>query len=338
MSEFKDMLSVINGEGGSEKSLASYASNQEETNSPRIVEPAQQETRPQFNIDNSLMDSNQKALAPFNVDLFAKEVWKKSETKGRAYSKLTQNISGYDIAHNCICNVVYKLLNTPVKSFASKWLPIAMRGCIGTAIHDFIQNTSDQFTELEPSLKIPSIRFSGRLDGLIGNNVLIEIKSCTYNDYRKIIKKQAPRNEDFYQCIVYKYILENYLHEAQTAKVKRRTQPPALDKYEIDTIQFIYIAHDLLASDVEDFGEMLERIKQLKRTLNSRSNSFFFMSALTINLTEEVAKPYIDFVHDKIARINWYVNNNKIPGADDPYVNKKCFFCLYNKICQISKK
>jgi CRISPR/Cas system-associated exonuclease Cas4 (RecB family) len=329
------MLGLIN-DGDETKQLASFASKQGEINSPLKIEPNKEENCPQFNINNDLIDENQKALSPFNVDLFAKEVWKKSDEKGRTYSKLTQNISGYDIAHNCIAMVVYKLLNTPIKSFASKWLPIMMRGVIGTAIHDFIQGTSNQFTELEPTLKVPSIRYSGRLDALIGNNILVEIKSCTYSDYSKIIKKQKPRNEDFYQCMTYKYILENHLNEAKTADVKRRTQPPALDVYDIDTIQLIYIAHDLSASDVEDFGLMLKKIKQIKKTLNSKSNSFFFMTTLTINLTEEISKPYIDFVHDKINRINWYVKNNKIPGSDDPYVNKKCFFCLYKDICQIS--
>ena len=333
MSEFKDMLKIINGEN--EKQVASSASYVGETNSPLEIEKVKEENCPQFNINNNLVDENQKALSPFNIDLFAKEVWKKSNSKGKAYSKLTQSISGYDIAHNCIASVVYKLLNTPVKSFAAKWLPIMMRGVIGTAIHDFIQGTSNQFTELEPTLKVPSIRYSGRLDALIGNNILVEIKSCTYADYIKIIKNQKPRIEDFYQCMTYKYILEHYLHEAKTAVVKRRTQPPVLDVYNIDTIQLIYIAHDLSASDVEDFGLMLEKIKQIKKSLNSKSNSFFFMTTLTINLTPEIAEPYIKFVEDKIKRINWYVDNNKIPGPDDPYVNKKCFFCLYKDICKI---
>ncbi len=336
MSEFKDMIKIINNDS-TEKSLASLASGVENSSEATNKQPAPiQENSPQFNIDNNLIDANQKALAPFNVELFTKEVAKKSDGKGRAYAQLTQNISGYDIASKCIADVVFKLQNTPVQSFASKWLPIAMRGTIGTAIHDFIQGTSDQFTELEPSLKIPSIRFSGRLDGLIGNNVLVEIKSCTYADYAKIIKSRSPRMADFYQCMTYKYILENYLEEAQTANVKRRTQPPALDKYNIDTLQFIYVCHEILASDIEDFGQMLKNIKHIKKSLNSKSNSFFFMTALTVNLTDEVSKPYIDFIHDKIKRINWYLTNNKQPTADDPYVDtKKCFFCLYDKICHL---
>jgi len=98
-----------------------------------------------------------------------------------------------------------------VKSFADKWLPILLRSTIGTAIHEFIQSNTNQFTEGEVSLKIPSIKFSGRLDNLIGPNILIEIKSCTYADYEKIIRTRKPRVSDFYQAIVYKYILENIL-------------------------------------------------------------------------------------------------------------------------------
>jgi len=62
-----------------------------------------------------------------------------------------------------------------------------MRSTIGTAIHDFVQSNTNQFTESEVSLKIPSIKFSGRLDNLIGPNILVEIKSCTYSDYEKLL-------------------------------------------------------------------------------------------------------------------------------------------------------
>ncbi len=92
------------------------------------------------------------------------------------------------------------------------------------------------------------------MDNLNGNNVLVEIKSCTHTDYAKIIRTQRPRQADFYQTIAYKYILENHLKEAKNPGVKTRTGTPKLDKYDIDTIQFIYLAHDITASDVEDFG------------------------------------------------------------------------------------
>jgi len=252
LSDFKDMINIINGDN-IEKSLASDASGVENS-SEAINEQSLtiEKNSPQFN--NNLIDENQKALSPFNVELFTKEVAKKSDNKGRAYAKLTQNISGYDIASKCIADVVFKLQNTPVKSFA----------------------------------------------------------------------------------MTYKYILENYLKEAQTANVKRRTQPPILEHYKIDTLQFIYVCHEILASDIEDFGQMLNNIKHIKKSLNSKSNSFFFMTALTVNLTDEISKPYIDFIHDKIKRINWYLSNNKQPTSDDPYVDtKKCFFCLYNDICHL---
>jgi len=52
--------------------------------------------------------------------------------------------------------------------------------------------------------------------------------------------RQKPRKEDFYQMVVYKYILENFLKEAQAQPLKTkecpagtRTPPPQLDNYDI---------------------------------------------------------------------------------------------------------
>lgn len=272
----------------------------------------------------------------FNVETFTKELYEKSAIKNQLYKEAVQNISAYDISSGCIREVVYKLMNTPVESFADAWLPILMRSTIGTAIHDFIQNNTNQFTEREVSLKIPSIRFSGRLDNLIGPNNLIEIKSCPYSDYEKIIKTRKPRVNDFYQAMTYKYILENYLAEAKDPKIKVRkgTQKPKFDKYEINTVQFIYVAHDVTATDVDSFAEILERIKQLKRLLNSKSNSFFFITTMSVGTTNEIAKPFLDYVQHKIKSINDYMDKQQLPPLDDVYVDtKKCFFCTYRRIC-----
>jgi uncharacterized membrane-anchored protein YjiN (DUF445 family) len=218
--------------------------------------------------------------SPFNIDVFTKELYEKSAVKNQLYREAIQNISAYDISSGCIREIIYKLNNTPVESFADRWLPILMRSTIGTAIHEFIQNNTNQFTEREVSLKIPSIRFSGRLDNLIGPNMLIEIKSCPYSDYEKIISTRKPRVNDFYQSMAYKYILENHLDEARdpNIKVRQGTQKPKFDKYDIKTVQFIYVAHDVTATDVDSFAEILQRIKDLKRLLNSKSNSFFFIT------------------------------------------------------------
>ncbi len=38
----------------------------------------------------------------------------------------------------------------------------------------------------------------------------------------------------------------------------------------------------------------------------------------------------------KYKKINWYIDNNKIPKLGDEFVDaKKCFFCLYADQCPI---
>lgn len=273
-------------------------------------------------------------VTPFDIGLFSKELYNKSSEKNKIYRIMSNSITSYDLASNCIREVVFRLKNTPVESFADKWLPIMMRSVLGNAIHEFIQNNSSQFTEKEVSIKVPSLRFSGRIDCLIGSSILVEIKSCTYSDYMKIINSRQPRLSDFYQAVCYKYFLENYLHEIKNSDVQIRTVRPALDKYYIKQIQFIYVAHDVTASDVESLDEILQRIKELKKLLNSRSNSFFFISSLVIDATEDVVLPYVNYIKDKLTRINYYLDNDIIPTKDDPYIDtSKCYFCLYSKLC-----
>ena len=276
---------------------------------------------------------------PFDIGLFLDELYDNSEKKNREYNlKFAKNINAYDLTTNCIGQVIYKLQKTPVRSFADKWLPILMRGVIGNAVHDFIQSNTKQFTELERVLKVPSIRFSGRLDGLVGWNVLSEIKSCPYSDYRKIIKTQKPRASDFFQVIIYRYMLHHYLEEIQSLKLRKKAsyKPPSLKKYNINKIQFIYVAHDLVADDTEDFSVALKKIAMLKKQLTSRTNKFFFITSLVIDINDEIAKPFEDRMLGKLKRINEYVETNRFPTINDPYVDKtKCFFCLYKEICQI---
>jgi len=277
--------------------------------------------------------------SPFNIDVFIRELFEKSEQKNQLYHEVAQNINAYDIASGCIRNIFYKLTNTPVESFADKWLPILLRSTIGTAIHEFIQSNTNQFTEGEVSLKIPSIRFSGRLDNLIGPNILIEIKSCTYSDYEKIIRTRKPRISDFCQAIVYKYILEKYINEARdpSIQIRKGTNKPKLENYDIQTIQFIYVAHDVTATDVDSFSEVLNRIKNLKKLLNSKSNSFFFITTLVIDTTNDITDKYLEYVENKIKYINYYVDNQILPPAEDPFIDKSaCFFCLYSRgVCDI---
>jgi len=335
LTEFNDLMKMLDV---SAISSASPIKNQEliieDGPSSDIVFPKSEQEEQYQILPNALAQNYE----PFNIDGFIKELYDRSATKNQLYRDATQNISAYDISSGCIKEVVYKLMNTPVESFADKWLPILLRSTLGTAVHEFIQNNTNQFTEREVSLKLPSIRFSIRLDNLIGQNILVEIKSCPYADYEKIIKTRKPRVADFYQAMSYKYALETHLTEAKDPRIKirRGSSKPKFDKYDIQKIQFIYVAHDITATDVDTFGEILERIKQLKRVLNSKSNSFFFMTTLVVNLTEEISKPYLEYVESKIKHINYYIDNNKLPDESDPYIDKsKCYFCMYSKMCDI---
>lgn len=274
----------------------------------------------------------------FDINLFGRELQEKSENKNQIYRELAQNINAYDLATNCIGDIIFKLTNTPVESFADKWLPIILRSMLGNAVHNFIQDNTNQFTEREVSVKVPSIRFSGRLDNMIGPNILVEIKSLPYSEYEKVITTHQPRVADFYQTVTYKYILENHLEEARNPGVKTRTNTPALDKYDIKQFQYIYVAHDVTATDVESFAEIVKRIKELKRVLKSKSNTFFFMTTLVVDINDELANPYVNYIKNKLEKINWYLNNGKFPSKSDEYVDtSKCFFCLYKRICQLCK-
>lgn len=287
--------------------------------------------------ENKINVPDNDDITLFDLHKFGNELKTHSEIKNKRYIDNVENISAYDIAVNCIRNVVYKLRSTPIKSYADKWLPLSMRSTIGTAIHNYLQSYSSQFTEQEVSLKIPSIRFSGRLDCLINNNVLVEIKSVPFKDYQTIIKKQTPRVNDFYQCMVYKYILENYLSEAKDEKIKIRegTVKPKYDVYDIKYMQFIYVAHDLIASDTEDISESVKMLTALKQSLNSKKNPFYFISALNINTNS--CDQYLEYIKTKIQHINYYMDTNKLPPENDPFIDKKCFFCLYNNTCNIKK-
>jgi hypothetical protein len=322
--EFSDVVKIISGEN--DDNIASKISG----NQPPVKHDEPIEVEEKIIVDERRM--------PFDVATFAREVADKSENKNRVYAQVASNINAYDVSDNCIRKIVYKLLKTPVQSFGDKWLPVLFRATLGSACHDFIQGISKQFTESEISLKIPSIRFSGRLDNLIGNNVLVEIKSCTFEDYNKIIKNQRPRVSDFNQVMTYKYILENHLEEAKDKSIKVRSNKPSLDKYKIDTIQFLYLAHDLTTSDIEDLSTALKLIKSVKKLLNSKRNPFYFITSLVVDTNCFDETPYINYIKDKISQINHYVDTNKLPPAEDKYVNRsQCFFCIYSPICDIKK-
>lgn len=324
MSDFNGILDLINETNETNDTVVT----QKTVNEQQIIQ--------EKDLEETVDELNVVPGTPFDIKEFAKELYKKSESKNKAYMEIASSISGHDVAHNCILSIVNKLTNTPIKNFSDKWLPIFMRNTIGSAIHDFIQTNSNQFTETEVSIKVPSIRFSGRIDCLISNNILVEVKSCTYKDYEKIIRTQKPRVADFLQSMTYKYILENHLNEIKTSTVPVRSPKPRLPNYDIKQIQFIYIAHDIVSSDVENFGEALAAVERVKKTLKSPSDNFYFIKSFIHNLDDFDNTPYMEFIKNKIDRINYYIDNNKWPDKDDQFINKKaCFFCLYYPTCSI---
>lgn len=274
--------------------------------------------------------------AIFDISTFISELRENDAKKTKEYSLKNTNMSAYDVASECIAKVVMKILNYPIEDYSSNWLPVLLRGYIGNSIHDFIQSETNQFTETERSLRVPSIHFSGRFDGVIGNSTLVEIKSCTYDDYKKIIKTHQPRLNDFYQLIVYKYVLENYLDEIQNQPVKSlRSKPPEQKEYDIDKFQFIYVCHQIFAADYNSIQEAIQDVKYIKKLLNSKHNQFYFICSLIIDLTKLDIDMYLDPIKRKIERINHYVSLNQLPDKDDEFIDtKKCFFCSYNSKCK----
>lgn len=270
----------------------------------------------------------------FDLDEFINETYNKNRDKNKDMIQKQMYMSSYDVASSCINNIIFKIRNTPIKNYASRWLPIVLRSYLGNSVHSFIQDNSKQFTEQEVSLKIPSIRFSGRLDCMINNDVLVEIKSLPYKEYKKIIKSQAPRINDFYQTLTYKYVLENHLVEAKTHTEQTRSQKPILDYYNIRYIQFVYVVHDIMASDIESLDEALACVDHIKKVLNSKSNTFYFMTNMLIDLNNYDLTPYMTYITGKIQRVNYYLDNNLDVAKNDEYVDPKaCFFCLYSSIC-----
>ena len=277
----------------------------------------------------------------FDIQKFGQELYHISEKKNRKRAERSnQNITGYDICNNCIQQILFKLRNTPIENYADSWLPIFMRTEVGSAVHNFIQNNTKQFTETEVNLKIPSIGFYGKVDYMIGNNVLGEIKTCTYEDYKSVLRKQQPREKDFLQAYTYRYMMHNHLEEARSAEIYHNMgEKPKLDNYNIDKIQFLYIAHDIISSQAETYAEMLECVKTVKKNLDSKRNPFFFITTIIVDLDEETIKKMDEFVSGKFEDIHHYMKTETDPEPNARYVNtKNCYFCPYKHICKINPK
>lgn len=274
----------------------------------------------------------------FNLDTFQNTIKTRGAAKNKSYIKYSENISGYDIAKQCIRNSLYRIRTTPIPDYSDSWLPVSFRSQLGNACHDFIQAFDTQMTEQEVTLKVPSIRMSCRLDGLINNDVLVEIKSCPYNDYAKIIRTQNPRVADFYQVLLYKYLIDNFQDEIMLQQPSRGGKLPALPNYDIRYIQFVYICHELATADTNTIGESIKFSKDLKRMLGSKNNPFFFLTTLTIDTHQMDITPYYDYIKSKISELNKYLENGQVPSMDHPHIDtNSCFFCLYKVPCRAMK-
>ena len=183
------------------------------------------------NIDNTKIGiGNINNIITFSVSDFQKELKLNSQKNNKYFHNNTDRFNAYDIAHNCIRSVLFRTFKFPLKDYSDSWLPVKLRTDLGNACHTFIQS-SKIFTEQEVYLRVPSLNISTKIDCLINNNVLVEIKSCNYTDYSAIIKNNLPRTKDLYQAVLYKHLLENYLDESASQVLT----PDEIKKYNLIT-------------------------------------------------------------------------------------------------------
>jgi len=291
----------------------------------------------QKNTNNTMSNSDSRKVTFFDIDKFAANLKNNSSKRNFDRYLFSENITAYDVAHNCIRQVLYRLYNTPIPYYNDIWLPVYMRQIIGNAVHEFIQDNFE-FSEVEVAIKIDEFRFSGRIDAIINNNVLVEIKTVSFNDYRAIVNSNTPRDKDIKQVLIYKHLLENYLDKINETKNKLQDSDkynwPKLDKYNIQYLQFIYIAHDLISSDVSSISEAIAIQRELKKKLNSKYNKFYFIKDIIIEVNNEHRKIEHQ-LFDKLMSIIDYYNKHILPEKSDYIDTKQCYFCMYKSICTI---
>lgn len=271
----------------------------------------------------------------FTVEDFKQNLKENSANSNKRFIATSERLNAYDIVHSCIRNPIFRLLGTPIHDYSDNWLPVKLRAAFGSACHDFLQTNSACFTETEVYLRIPSINMSVKIDCLTGTNILVEIKTCSYADYDKILKSGHARTEDFYQALLYRYLLENHIDEAKSQDVDlNKYSLPVHDKYNINTIQMIYVCHELFSSDYNTLDQALQESKELKRQLKTKYNTMWFIKAINYDLVAHDYNPHVELIKDKIKESNEYIQSNSIPPMNHKYVDsKKCFFCLYKKHC-----
>lgn len=271
----------------------------------------------------------------FTVENFKQNLKDKSAVSNKRFIDTSERLNAYDIVHSCIRTPIFRLLDTPIDNYSDNWLPVKLRTSFGSACHDFLQTTSSNFTETEVYLRIPSINMSVKIDCLTGLNTVVEIKTCSYADYGKILKSNNARVEDFYQALLYRYLLENYIDEAKQQDIDlKKYNLPVHDKYDITTIQMIYVCHELFSSDYSSLDQAVAESKELKKQLNTKYNYMWFIKAINYDMTAADYSSHIEMLADKIKVSNEFIQSNTIPPLNHKYVDKKkCFFCLYKKNC-----
>jgi len=278
-----------------------------------------------------------KKVALFSETNFEEDLIRKSYNKNKYFAENTTRLNAYDIVHSCIRSVVFRMLGFPVKSYKDSWLPVSYRTSLGSATHDFIQGTSTKFTELEVYLRIPSKNISVKIDCLTNDDTIVEIKSCTYSDYEKILKTNQARSEDFYQALLYKYLLENFLEESKAQDLGDRAHKytlPKLDKYNINKIQMIYVCHELMAAD-KTLEESVVSAKNLRKLLKSKFNTLWFIKSILYPIDNEKYKHHFNLLEERIDETQSFIDKQLVPPMDNRFIDKtKCFFCLYKDSCK----
>jgi len=282
----------------------------------------------------------------FDVGDFKSLVKRKSHTKNKTYAEGSiGKISGYSIGHDCIRTTLYKMLGYELSDYSNNWLPLGFRAALGTSVHEYLQDLADGelFSECELTLKVPSKRLSMRLDAMINDDTIVEIKSCSYADYSKIMRSRSPRTGDFYQVVFYRWLLQNHLAEIKQQKPTHGGKLPGLPNYDnVRYIQMIYVCHELIAGDDnESMAEAVKFATNLRRYAkqnNAGPNDFWFILPLTIDTHNIDIVGYEKYLTDKLDSILEHFNAKKIPSMDNSYTDtSKCFFCGFKSICNPQK-
>jgi len=275
----------------------------------------------------------------FETAAFKQLVKEDSVSRNRSYARNTTNIGGYDIAHNCIKTTLFRMLGYTPTNYANSWLPLGFRAALGTAVHAYIQDLGEGkiFTESEVCLKVPSKRISMRLDNLINDETLVEIKSCSYADYKKILSSNKPRLGDLHQAIFYKYLLQNHLEEMKLQEPTRGGARPGLDDYSnIKYIQMIYVCHEIITGESELMSDEVKYATAVRKLAKKESgiSDFWFIAPLVMDLSTFDVAAHEAYLVEKLETIIKYADLKQMPLDNNKFVdNSKCFFCQFKDQC-----